>query len=131
MADETAIDQAIFNEVAIERLADPMITESPRAESTLDHRVRVLDDDGENPFASSDFDEAPGSFEDDVIGRLENLENHMERIAEGNTATQEVIQSIADKLALIAEQVEPTIQMVVESKFFKMFVPKPKPVKGE
>jgi hypothetical protein len=122
--------QAAFNELAKARLADPMVSEGMRTESTLDNQ-----DDFElarlpsSVFTEAElveFDEAPGSFEDDVLARLENIENTNDTILELNQKTHQAMENIVTAIEGITHQVEPTIALITESKLFRMFVPQQK-----
>jgi hypothetical protein len=130
---ENADVQSAFNEIAKARLADPMVTDEPRTSSTLDVLpVETMEKEWSDPalmdvdFTNIEFDEAPGSFEDDVLARLENLENAIEAVIEGNTKTHDAMTKVVEMVEKVSEQVEPTLKAITESKWFRMFIPQGK-----
>lgn len=112
--------QAKFVENAKARTADPMVTETPRVASTLDD-MQIFD---EGQLA--DFDDVPGSFENEVLSRLEDLDVAIASVREMNEKTRTAMESIVEAIEGITHQVEPTIKLVMESKLFRMFVPQAK-----
>lgn len=125
MTTENPSVQAAFVAAAKARLDDPMVTEEPRTESSLDTVDRMPYAIEEIP-ADVEFDDAPGTFENDVLSRLEDLDVAIASVRELNEKTHAAMDSIVSAIEGIKDQVEPTIKLVMESKIFRMFVPQQK-----
>jgi len=101
--------QRAFVATAKARLDDPMLTEGERTVSTLDVP---------EPEPVSDvelLDDMPETFEDDVLSRLENLENAIEFITES-------MRTIVGHVEMITVEIGPVVEKITKSRWFRLVI---------